>query len=694
MATGAVGAGAANAVVYLGLDVDLAEGLRPYLANQGVGLVVCRGVTDAALALRGGSGGLFLLDARAGGPVAVKAEDVAEILRELAPNGPRLEWVCLAHAGDLSTHLAALRGGALAWYTGVPSLPELSARLLGLLGISRGGAYRVLVVDGQEVAAVQTGGVLNRVGITVHTVFDALTVLGAIEEFRPDLILMGLHMPGASGIELTRIIREHDDFFALPVVIFSAERDRDQQLDALRVGADAVLAKPADYDLLVRTVGRCIERARFVRDRYAGAAPRDPVTGLWTRSHLLQRIERAIIEGAAQDPGQGVLYINIDPGAGLDTVRKAGAMDPAMARIGQVVRAETASSDIAARVGKRSLGVLLQRPGAGLIDACAERLRGAIAGTTFAAGGLGVKLTVSIGVGTFQPPADDAITMVYRAKMACAKARQAGGDRVVTHMPAFSLRAGAAASAGLASLIREALRGDGFRLLYHPVVPVKRLGGQRYEAVLRLRSPDGELINPSDFLPVAALDGLIPAIDRWVMVRALDDTLARREAQPGLVLMVRQTLETAAATDWVPWLRDEIARRDLIRHRPVLIFELTDVLANIETARACFDSLKRLGIGICLNPLDETSVALDVLGQFPWSMARLRHGALTLMGTSKLMALVETAHRRGAQVIATGIEDPAVIAQIWGCGVDFIQGYFIQAAGEALDFDFSGTEML
>ena len=151
---------------------------------------------------------------------------------------------------------------------------------------------------------------------------------------------------------------------------------------------------------------------------------------------------------------------------------------------------------------------------------------------------------------------------------------------------------------------------------------------------------------------------------------------------------------TAAAADWVPWLRDEIARRDLIRHRPVLIFELTDVLANIEAARVCFDSLKRLGIGICLNPLDETSEALDVLGQFPWSMVRLRHGALTGMGTSRLMTLVEAVHRRGVQVIAAGIEDPAVIAQIWGCGVDFIQGYFIQAAGEALDFDFSGTELL
>lgn len=694
MSTGAGRLGAVNVVVYLGLDTDLAEGLRPYLGNQAVELAICNEVAAATAALRSVPGGLMVVDARAAVREAAKAQDLAEVMGELARDGTRANWVCLADPGDLLLHLAALRGGALAWYTAMPSVPELSARLLGLLGIPRGGPYRVLVVDDQEVAAVQTGGILNRAGIVVRTVFDALTVLDAIEEFHPDLVLTNLQMSGASGIELTRIIREHDAFFALPVVVFSPEGDRNRQIAALRAGANDVLVRPADSDILVQAVQRCIERARFVHDRYAGAAPRDPVTGLWSRGYLLQRVERAILDGAAQDQGQAVIYLNIDPGAGLEAVRNAGTMNAALSRIGQMVRAATAATDVAARVGKRSLGVFLRRPEPGLIETCAERLREAISGTTFAAVGERVNLTVSVGIGTFQPPADDAITIVSRAKTACAKARQAGGDRVVTHVPSFPMGAGSSVSARLASLIHRALRGDGFQLLYHPVVPVKRRAGQCYEAVLRLRGPAGELIAPADFLPTAALEGLIPAIDRWVMVRALDDTLARREAQPGLVLMVRQTLGTAAATDWVPWLRDEIARRDLIRHRPVLIFELTDVLANMEAARSCFDALKRLGIGICLNPLDEAPEALDVLGQFRWSMVRLRHEAMTVMGTHRLMTLVETVHRNGAQVIATGIEDPAVIARIWGCGVDFIQGYFIHAAGEALDFDFSGTELL
>jgi diguanylate cyclase (GGDEF)-like protein len=418
------------------------------------------------------------------------------------------------------------------------------------------------------------------------------------------------------------------------------------------------------------------------------------VTGLWSRGYLLQRIDRAIADGAERDPGQGVIFINVDPGGGLDALRRAGTLEPALARIAQVLRAETASTDIAARVGRRSLAILVRSAETGLVEDCAERLRQAIGGTSFSVGGSLVALTVSIGIALFQPAADDAVTMISRARMACAKSRQAGGDRVVTYTPTFFMGAGSSGSARLEKLIREALHGEGLHLLYHPIVSLRQRRGQRYEAVLRLRAPDGELLMPFDFLPAAAKAGLMPLIDRWVLSHALDDTLARHEAQPGLVLMVRQTLETAANDEWVPWLRDQVARRDLIRNRPVLIFNADDVQANLETAKSCFDSLKRLGIGLCLNPVDETPGALSALEQLPWSMVRLRREALSGMGIARLTSLVETVHGYDALVIATGIEDPADIARVWGCGVDFIQGYFIKTAGETLDFDFSGTELL
>ena len=149
-----------------------------------------------------------------------------------------------------------------------PVDPEaLSGRLLALCGAAEGAPYRVLVVDDQEVAALFATRVLEKAGMQVRALADALTLLEALAEFRPDLILMDLHMPGADGLELTQIIRQQEGFLTTPVVFLSGEVDPNRQMDALRVGGDDFLAKPVAVDRLVDTVRRRIEAARLAARR-------------------------------------------------------------------------------------------------------------------------------------------------------------------------------------------------------------------------------------------------------------------------------------------------------------------------------------------------------------------------------------------------------------------------------------------
>ena len=171
------------------------------------------------------SEGLLLLDLRAGrsGSPQPEALDPAAILGQAKALDPAPTWVCLADGTNLSARLEALRGGASACFTTPP--PDLAARLLALLGAAKPEPYRVLVVDDQEVSAILAGGILNHAGMVVRTVFDPMTVLQAMDEFRPDLVLMDLHMPGANGMELTSIIREHETFCATPIVFLSVEED-------------------------------------------------------------------------------------------------------------------------------------------------------------------------------------------------------------------------------------------------------------------------------------------------------------------------------------------------------------------------------------------------------------------------------------------------------------------------------------
>ncbi len=683
--TGASGQG--GNVVYLGGDAGLAGELRTRLVER-VGFAAFPGVGVAAQAMQAVPGSVLVLDARSGSSV----QDIPKVLAKLeAACGSPPTWVCLGDQGDISTRLHALRGKAQACFSGAGTLEELCARLLALTGVAADAPYRVLVVDDQEVASLFATRVLEKEGMEVRAVDDALTVLDALEDMHPDLVLMDLHMPGASGIELTRIIREHEEFFGLPVVFLSAEGDPDRQLDTLRVGGDDFLAKPVPAERLVETVRRRIEGARQHGSRGAGTGARDAATGLWSRGYLLHRIDNAIAGGASKTRGTGVLYLEIDQARELEG--HPGLVVGVLAEVGRVLRAGPYTSSLAARVGPVSLGLLIRGTDVKSLLVCAEGLRGTVAGQNWAVDGGTLRLTASIGIGLFTPHADDAITMIARAKKACSKARRAGGNRCEVYTSALPAEGSQDRANRMVDLIREALDGDGLVLSYQPVVSLRQRAGERYEALLRLRTPDGELIPPGEFLPVARKAGLMREIDLRVLTRALDEMVRRRAAHQGLQLLIRQTLATAAAPGWADWLRDQVAQRDLVRQRPALVFDLDDVTARPQDAKDLFASLRRLGIDLCLNRLTDSPAALRALTELPVSLVRLDPSALVDLDHARLTTLVEAVHQCGAMVVATGIEDPRAIAQVWGCRVDFIHGNFVQPASQRMDFDFAGTEL-
>ena len=675
-------------VIYLGGDTGLAAALRTGLAEH-LGFAALSAAAAVAQEVEASPGSVLVLDARG----ASAGRDGAEVFAQIDAAGAQCPiWVCLADPGDLSVRLHALRAGARACFTGAGPIDALCLRLRALAGAAADAPCRVLVVDDQKVASLVATRALEKAGMQVRALSDARGTLNAVEEMRPDLVLVDLDTPGADGIEPAHLLRDDEECFGLPVIFLSRDGTPERTMDSLRVGAGDFLVKPVPTERLVETVRRRIERARGILVRGGGVTAHPTATGLWSSGCLLQRIDRAIAGGAAKCPGAGVLYLVLDQTTAM--VERPGVLDGVFAEVAAALSLDPSSSDLAARVGPGSLGLLVRRSDAAALLACAEGLRAMIADQTWTLHGARLRLTASVGVGPFLPPADDAITLISRAKKACSKARDAGGNRCEVYASALPSQVGLVRSNRMADLIREALAEDGLSLSYQPIVALRGHQGERYEALLRLRTAEGELIPPFEFLPVAREFGLMPEVDRWVMTRALDETLRRRADHQGLQILVRQTLTTAAAPGWVDWLRNEIVRRNLLRQRPALIFDLEEVSARLPEARTCFAALRRLGIDLCLSRVDETPETLQLLGQLTVSLVRLDQRILARMTNLGLMTLVAAVRRGGAAVIATGIEHPQDIARAWGCGVDYILGNFLQPADERLSFDFAGTELV
>jgi two-component system KDP operon response regulator KdpE len=116
---------------------------------------------------------------------------------------------------------------------------------------------RVLVVDDDSsVARVITGALTSR-GYDVRTVRDATSAIAGIDALHPALIIMDLVMPGMSGIDLCRCVRETSN---VPIIVLSATSDAASEIAALDAGADDYLTRPVPLDKLLARVRGVLRR--------------------------------------------------------------------------------------------------------------------------------------------------------------------------------------------------------------------------------------------------------------------------------------------------------------------------------------------------------------------------------------------------------------------------------------------------
>ncbi len=122
----------------------------------------------------------------------------------------------------------------------------------------------VLVVDDKEMLRDSVGTTLRRAGLDVVMADGAAAAVSAVAKRRPDAVITDLKMPGGSGIDLLKQLREFDE--DLPVVLMTAFGTVQTAVEALKLGAFDYITKPFEGDELVIAVKRAIEHGRLIRE--------------------------------------------------------------------------------------------------------------------------------------------------------------------------------------------------------------------------------------------------------------------------------------------------------------------------------------------------------------------------------------------------------------------------------------------
>jgi putative two-component system response regulator len=226
-------------------------------------------------------------------------------------------------------------------------------------------AARILVVDDEPVNVDMAQAYLEIDGFfNVDSTTDAATVLPLVLSSRPDLVLLDIHMPEMSGLEILKAIRADARIAMTPVLILTASSGEATKLDALKSGANDLLSKPVHASELVARIRNVLSLKAYqdalrrhsdsledaVRRRTAeleasrldvirclarAAEFRDDDTG----AHILRVGRYARILGQQMGLAPAVLDI-LEPAAQLHDVGKIGIPDAILLKPGKLAPEE------------------------------------------------------------------------------------------------------------------------------------------------------------------------------------------------------------------------------------------------------------------------------------------------------------------------------------------------------------------
>ena len=201
--------------------------------------------------------------------------DGATVVRRLKSDTALRSTPCLLLTGAEGTNdgLRALEAGADAYVRKSEDLGVILVRLAALLrgAIATGGETspsllgpkRLLAVDDSITYLQELGSQLRREGY--HVVMassgeEALELLAA----RPvDGILLDLVMPGLSGQDTCKRIKQRAEWRDIPLIMLTARDDRDAMIEGINAGADDYIAKSADFDVLKARLRAQLRRKYF-----------------------------------------------------------------------------------------------------------------------------------------------------------------------------------------------------------------------------------------------------------------------------------------------------------------------------------------------------------------------------------------------------------------------------------------------
>jgi diguanylate cyclase (GGDEF)-like protein/PAS domain S-box-containing protein len=407
----------------------------------------------------------------------------------------------------------------------------------------------------------------------------------------------------------------------------------------------------------------------------------DPLTDMYNRRRFEEALEHHLQLAKRYDSTGALLFLDLDQFKYVNDSLGHQAGDLFLKGMSAMLSQRLRKSDIIARLGGDEFAILLPNTTLEQARTVAEDIRKSVRRHSQLIAGQPVSITCSVGVAMFPEHGVTAEELLSRADLAMYQAKEHGRNRTYVSSPETETE-DAGSKLTWERRIREALEADRLVLFSQPILDLKTNRVVQHELLLRMQCENGDVILPGQFLEIAERFGLIRAIDRWVVKRAIHMIAEGRRTNPDICLEVNLSGRAFDDAELLPLIEHELAATGINPHALVLEITETAAIANIETARKFIATLRGLGCRFALDDFGAGFSSFFYLKHLPVDYLKIdgnfiKNLPFDPVDQHLVKAMVEVAKGLGKQTVAEFVEHAETLDLLRQFGVDYAQGYYI-----------------
>jgi multidomain signaling protein FimX len=418
---------------------------------------------------------------------------------------------------------------------------------------------------------------------------------------------------------------------------------------------------------------------RDIEAELVDAVRNDPSTGFLQQRYFVQtalaRCEQPVKGGVRQ-------FALVKPDRFRDIQESIGvvASEDFMVQFADLLRGELAPTDLIGRFAGNGIMALLERGTTRDIEVWGENLVKRVTEHMFTIDDKTLAATATVGLGLLAAGNADVPGAISDAVTANRRGRELGGNQLYVVDKSDTDTRVQAYDKIWVKHIKTALMENRFRLVQQPIASLLGEDKGIFDVLVRMLDEQGKEVLPAEFMAAAERNDLMKNIDRWVVGASLS-FCANRKAS---CLFVRVSKDTLLDQTLPSWLGMQLKALKVEPKR--ICFQVTEDIATqyVKQTKDLAATLRKLGFRFAIEHFGVGRDPLKTLAELEMDFIKIDGSLMQGLATNQLQqqrvkGLVEAAKRKSIETIAERVEDANTMAVLWQLGIEFIQGYFVNA---------------